>query len=264
MEFFGDPVQYGYASRMAMGLARLRARHLGADRVQIAIWDGVLSDGPAGTGPDVAAWKATDGRTVALDPGAVDRGLARPDPRVRSEYERSLAAILFTDFAGFSTLRETALPFFWDGVMRRVAEVLDDHAAGIECRNSWGDALYAVATSAPLAAQVALELQDALAAFDYATLGLDGAGGMRIGVHYGPAYRTTDHITGRTTFYGTEVSKAARIEPVTPPGAVFVTEPFAAILALEAGDRFASRYVGRIPLAKKYGDYPMYRLTRSG
>lgn len=264
MEFFGDPVQYGYASRMAMGLARLRARHLGADRVQIAIWDGALSEGPAGTGPDVAAWKATDGRTVALDPGAVDRGLVRPDPRVRSEYERSLAAILFTDFAGFSTLRETALPFFWDGVMRRVAEVLDDHAAGIECRNSWGDALYAVATSAPLAAQVALELQDALAAFDYATLGLDGAGGMRIGVHYGPAYRTTDHITGRTTFYGTEVSKAARIEPVTPPGAVFVTEPFAAILALEAGDRFASRYVGRIPLAKKYGDYPMYRLTRSG
>ena len=45
--------------------------------------------------------------------------------------------------------------------------------------------------------------------------------GMRIGVHYGPAYRTIDHITGRTTFYGTEVSKAARIEPVTPPGAVF-------------------------------------------
>lgn len=264
MEFFGDPAQYGYASRMAMGLARLRALHLGADRLQIAIWDGVLAEGPAGTGPDVAAWKATDGRTVALDPGAVDRGLVRPDPRVRSEYERSLAAILFTDFAGFSTLRETALPFFWDGVMRRVAEVLDDHAAGIECRNSWGDALYAVATSAPLAAQVALELQDALAAFDYATLGLDGAGGMRIGVHYGPAYRTVDHITGRTTFYGTEVSKAARIEPVTPPGAVFVTEPFAAILALEAGDRFASRYVGRIPLAKKYGDYPMYRLTRSG
>ena len=42
-------------------------------------------------------------------------------------------------------------------------------------------------TSAPAAAEIALELQDALAAFDYATLGLDGAGGMRIGAHYGPA-----------------------------------------------------------------------------
>jgi class 3 adenylate cyclase len=264
MEFFGDPAQYGYGSRMAMGLARLRAHHLGAEPIQIAIWDGKAAEGPAGTGADVTAWQAQGGRSLIVDPGEVNRGLERPAARVRSEHERTLAAILFTDFAGFSTLRETALPAFWDGVMRRVAEVLDRHDVEVVCRNSWGDALYAVTNSAPAGAQIALELQDALAAFDYATLGLDGAGGMRIGVHYGPAWRTTDHITGRTTFYGTEVSKAARIEPVTPTGAVFVTEPFAAILALESGDAFTCRYVGRIALAKKYGDYPMYRLTRSG
>ena len=262
-EFFGDPSQYGYASRMAMGLARLRSQHLGGEPVQVAIWDGRASGGPAGTGADVAAWASRGGRTRVVDPGAVERGLARPQPRVTSPCERTLAAILFTDFAGFSTLKETALPAFWDGVMRRVAEVLDAHGPAVGCRNSWGDALYAVTTTAAEAAELALELQDALAAFDYATLGLDGSGGMRIGVHYGPAYRTTDHITGRITFYGTEVSKAARIEPVTPPGAVFVTEPVAAVLALEAADRFACRYVGRIALAKKYGDYPMYRLTRA-
>ena len=263
MEYFGDPAQYGYASRMAMGLARLRAHHLVSEAVQIVVWDGKGADGLAGTGVDVAAWAAQDGRTIVIAPGEMDRALIRPEPRFASAYERTLAAILFTDFAGFSTLKETALPAFWDGVMRRVAEVLDAFEADIACRNSWGDALYAVASGAPVAAEIALQLQDALEAFDYATLGLDGKGGMRIGAHYGPAYRTVDHITGRTTFYGTEVSKAARIEPVTPPGAVFVTEPFAAVLALEAGDRFACRYVGRIPLAKKYGDYPMYRLTRA-
>ncbi len=261
MEYFGDPAQYGYGSRMAMGLARLRAGHLGAEPVQIAIWDGAASDGPAGTGADVAAWQNSCGRVIALDPGAVNRALDRPPPRIASDHARALAAILFTDFAGFSTLKETVLPAFWDGVMRRVADVLDAHGEGIECRNSWGDALYAVASSAALAADVALELQDALADVDYATLGL-ATGGMRVGAHYGPAWRTSDPITGRTTFYGTEVSKAARIEPVTPPGAVFVTEPFAAILALEAGDRFASRYVGRIQLAKNYGAFPMYRLSR--
>lgn len=262
MEFFGDPAQYGYASRMAMGLARLRAQHLVSEAVQIVVWDGKGADGAAGTGVDAAAWSAQDGRLIVIEPGTLDRALVRPEPRFSSAYERTLAAILFTDFAGFSTLKETALPAFWDGVMRRVAEVLDMFEGDIACRNSWGDALYAVASGAPVAAEIALRLQDALEAFDYATLGLDGKGGMRIGAHYGPAYRTIDHITGRTTFYGTEVSKAARIEPVTPPGAVFVTEPFAAVLALEAGDRFACRYVGRIPLAKKYGDYPMYRLTR--
>ena len=263
MAFFGNPAQYGYASRTAMGLARLRAEHLAAEAVQIAIWDGLASDGPAGTGADVAAWQAAGGRTRTLDPGAVERGLARPKPRLATPYERALAAILFTDFKGFSTLSEAALPSFWDGVMGVVAEVLDAHEAEVECRNSWGDALYAVTSSAPVAAEIALQLQDRLARFDYATLGLDGSGGMRIGVHYGPAYRTTDHITGRITYYGTEVSKAARIEPVTPPGAVFVTEPFAAILALEARERFVCRYVGRIALAKKYGDYPMYRLSRA-
>jgi class 3 adenylate cyclase len=264
MAYFGNPAQYGYASRTAMGLARLRAEHLAAEAVQIAIWDGIASDGPAGTGADVAAWAAAGERTLIVDPGAVERGLARPEPRMASPYERALAAILFTDFKGFSTLSEAALPSFWDGVMGVVAEVLDAHADHVECRNSWGDALYAVTSSAPVAAEIALQLQDRLARFDYATLGLDGSGGMRIGAHYGPAYRTTDHITGRITYYGTEVSKAARIEPVTPPGAVFVTEPFAAILALEARGRFICRYVGRIALAKKYGDYPMYRLTRAG
>jgi adenylate cyclase len=260
-EFFGDPAQYGYGSRMAMGLARLRARHLGGEAIQLAVWDGVPSHGPAGTGADVAAWRAAGGESRIVDPGAVERGLERPPPSAATRYERTLAAILFTDFAGFSTLRETALPAFWDGVMRDVAGVLDRHGGEVECRNSWGDALYAVTLSAPRAAAIALELQEALVRFDQSTLGLDGGGGMRIGVHYGPAYRTVDHITGRTTFYGTEVSKAARIEPVTPPGAVFVTEPMAAVLALEAADLFDCRYVGRIPLAKKYGDYPMYRLT---
>jgi adenylate cyclase len=174
-----------------------------------------------------------------------------------------LAAILFTDFVGFSKLSEDALPAFWDGVMATVAEVLDEHEGEVACRNSWGDALYAVTQSASAAAEIALELQARLAAFDYGRLGLDGAGGgMRVGVHYGSAFRTVDRITGRPTFYGTEVSRAARIEPVTPPGAVFVTEPLAAILALEAQDRFNCSYVGRIALAKNYGDYPMYRLER--
>ena len=263
MEFFGDPAQYGYGSRIAMGLARLRAHHLGAEPIQIAVWDGAPAAGPAGTGADVAAWQDEGGRSRIVAPGDVDRKLTRPPPRVQADHERTLAAILFTDFAGFSSLKETALPAFWDGVMRVVAGVLERHDGEVVCRNSWGDALYAVTRSAEAAARIALELQDALARFDSATLGLDGAGGMRVGVHYGPAWKTTDHITGRTTFYGTEVSKAARIEPVTPPGAVFVTEPFAAILALESGGDFACRYMGRIALAKKYGDYPMYRLMRA-
>lgn len=264
--YFGDPAQYGYGSRIAMGLARLRAEHLQSDPVQIVVWDGAPASGPAGTAADVSAWSAAGARTMVIPPGPVDRALARPAPPNESSHDRVLAAILFTDFVGFSKLSEAALPAFWDGVMRCVAEVLEEHEAEVSCRNSWGDALYAVTADAPAAAEIAIELQARLARFDYSALGLDegGGGGMRVGVHYGSAWKATDRITGRTTFYGTEVSRAARIEPVTPPGAVFVTEPLAAILALEARARFACHYVGRISLAKNYGDYPMYRLERAG
>ena len=54
-------------------------------------------------------------------------------------------------------------------------------------------------------------------------------------------------------------SRTARIEPVTPPGEVYVTEQFAARLALEP-NAYACDYVGQIPAAKSYGTMRMYHL----
>ncbi|MCT2401452.1 tetratricopeptide repeat-containing protein [Novosphingobium mangrovi (ex Huang et al. 2023)] len=262
MAYVGDPRQFAYASQVAMGLATLRSQHLGDTALQLAVWDGKGSDGPAGTGADVSVWRKHGGETFIIDPGEVDRNLKRPPARDCVGDERTLTAIIFTDFPGFSKLPEEALPPFWNGVMRSIADVLDEHSDDVLTKNSWGDALYAVAASAEAAADIALQLQDRLRGFDYTTLGLAQGSGMRVGAHYGPAYRMIDHITGQLNFYGTEVSRAARIEPVTPPGEVFVTEPFAAILALESPGRHRCRYVGRIELAKGYGVYPMYWLTR--
>lgn len=62
---------------------------------------------------------------------------------------------------------------------------------------------------------------------------------------------------------GSHVSRTARIEPVTPPGTVYVTEPFAASLILGASREFTCDYVGHMPAAKDYGRLRMYRLRRS-
>lgn len=263
MAYVGDPEQFVYASRVAMGLAKLRAQHLGNKPLQLALWDGQAARGAGGTGGDVRTWRELAGESQIIEPAGVDRDLVRPPVRESPPHERAMAALLFTDFPGFSKLTETVLPIFWDGVMGTIADVVEDHSSEVLSQNSWGDALYAVASSAAHAAAIALDLQDRLRGFDYTRLGLENCGGMRIGAHYGPAYRTDDRITGRVNFYGTEVSRAARIEPVTPPGAVFVTKPFAAILALESPGDYRCRYVGRISLAKNYGTYPMYSLTRS-
>ena len=76
--------------------------------------------------------------------------------------------------------------------------------------------------------------------------------------------RRDDPVTGRMTFYGTEVSRTARIEPVTPCGSVYVTEPFAAVLEMDAEGEFVCNYVGKIALPKNYGVFPLYRLARAG
>ena len=85
---------------------------------------------------------------------------------------------------------------------------------------------------------------------------------MRIGVHHGPIYRGYAAVMMRTTFFGTEVTRTARIEPVTPTGEVYATEAFAAILALEPDRRFGTHYVGKVQLAKSYGSLSMYKLSR--
>jgi hypothetical protein len=58
------------------------------------------------------------------------------------------------------------------------------------------------------------------------------------------------------------VSRAARIEPVTPEGCVYVTETFAAALALRSPDRIACDYVGYTEMAKKYGRLRIFLLRR--
>lgn len=261
MHYVGDQDQFGYASKVAMGMAKLRAQYLGNKATQLAIWDGVPSIGPAGTGADVTAWETYGGSSETIAAGNINRDMGRSEAPDDDVHKRTTAAILFTDFPGFSKLAESALPAFWEGVMGNMAKVLENYPGQIMAQNSWGDALLAITPDAPCAASVALELQSSLENFDYSLLGLAESSGMRIGVHYGPAYETMDPITGKITLYGTEVSRAARIEPVTPPGAVFVTEPFAAILALEAPSEYRCRYAGNIEFAKGYGTYPIYQLV---
>lgn len=258
----GDPHALNHGSRVAMGLARLRARQLGGQSHQIAVWDGLPARGPAGTAIDVAAWQTNGTPSLVIPPGTLDRNFDRAARKPADAGPvRATHAIVFADIVGFSRLGETDFPIFWREIMARIAAALDTAGDRIASRNSWGDAVHAVITHAPTAARLMLALQADLATV---TLGT-GPAGLRVGIHHGTIYADTDPITRRPNFYGTEVNRAARIEPITPPGAVYVTEAFAAVLAMDAPHEFDCFYVGQVPLAKAYGTFPMYRLThRSG
>jgi hypothetical protein len=260
MRCVDDEEQFAYCTKLMMGLAQLRAGVMQADTFQLAVWDGAPATGAAGTAADCAEWARLGGVTriipVPRDRPALKSAAATEMPN-RPHW--TLQSMLFADFAGFSRLDEDRLSKFLEVVMGRIATVLDRHADDVLTRNSWGDAIYVVITSPARAAEIALEIQAELDPELLQSIGLPPEGGMRISLHHGPIFEHFDAVQGARTFYGTEVTVAARIEPRVPVGAIYTTQPFAAMI--ESGrNNYHFEYVGNMDLAKNYGVRILYRL----
>ncbi len=269
--YLGDDVLYGYCTELAMGLALVRARHLDSEVHQLALWDRQAPTGVAGTAADVARWHSTGHDVVVVSPhvpasaGTVESGDAHRPSRANADggrIGRVIRAMLMGDISGFSKLTDEQLPSFAHVVLGTFAGVLSDHGDDVEYRNTWGDALYVVLRDAPAAARCALDLQDALSAVDLGAHGLPLHLAFRLSGHVGPVFPIRDPVLGADAFMGSHVSRTARIEPVTPPGAVYVTEAFAAALELAGCSDVGCDYVGHMPAAKDYGRLRMYRVRR--
>jgi class 3 adenylate cyclase len=259
---FDDDVLYRYGTELAMGLALLRARYLDAEARQFALWDGGPADGNAGTAIDVETWRRT-GRLasiVGLD-GILRSPVQSPQAGARAS-GRVVRAMLFADIKGFSKLTDEEVPRFAERVLDAFAQVLDRHGGAVEHQNTWGDALFVVLADVASASACALDLQAAMADLDLESEELPAHLALRLGAHVGPVFPTHSPILDELVFMGSHVSRTARIEPVTPPGVVYVTEPFAAAIALHGEDQLRCDYVGHMPAAKDFGRLRMYRLWR--
>jgi len=259
--FLGDDVLFRYGTELAMGLALLRARYLDASVRQLAVWDGGPPLGLAGTAIDVAAWRRAGAPVCVIPPGS--RALPPREPAAAADDSgRVVRALLFADVKGYSKLTDEQAARFAEHVLGAFAQVLGRYGDAIEHRNTWGDALYVVLSSTLLAAECALGLQEAMSELGLEDVGPPAGLALRTGAHVGPVFPVHDPVLGVRAFTGSHVSRTARIEPVTPPGTVYVTEPFAASLELEPDNGLACDYVGHMPTAKDYGRLRMYRLQR--
>lgn len=263
--YLGDDALFGYATEYAIGLTLLRARFLAADACQLAVWDGDAGgpDDVAGTWSDMEkarrAGMAQDVVRVQSNRGGAASGAAAPAPAPK-RLRREPRCLLFGDFKGFSKLTDVQLPVYVDEVLGACAAVLDARQAHLTFRNTWGDGLFMVFDDIAAAADCAFALQAAVTSIDHAALGLPDTLGLRLGFHYGPVYETVDPVLGRKNCFGFHVSRAARVEPITPEKSVFATEQTAAALAVHCGDAYRAEYVGQMPLAKGYGSFRMYHL----
>jgi len=261
----GDDTLFSYSSRIAMGLAVLAARHLCTSVEQIAVWDGTPARGHAGTAVDVEVWRESGRaqRIIAL-PAAPVMAASTGIDAGESGSRRRARAMLFGDFAGFSAVPDRELPNFVEGVLGTIARAVDRHRGTLLSSNTWGDGLFLVFRRTREAAECALDLQAAMQSIDSRQLGLSRPVSLRLGGHLGPVFETEDPLLRKSNFFGTHVSLAARIEPVTPPGLVYVTETFAAALELEHSSEFSCDYVGLTAAAKGYGTLRMFTLRRRG
>lgn len=299
--YLDDSMLFGYCARYAMGLAILRSRQLDAPLLQIAVWDGQLAGrgAVAGTATDVAGWRELGLPQIIIDsestaeadrsgagppsrpslqsleptgaaagPPARAAGHQRHDdqPATGASAEpgglRRNRALLFADVKGYSKLFDDEILSFHRHVLPHIADVLAPYERYTESVDSWGDAIFAVFHDVSHAAHCALDLQERVAALDVASLGLSAELMLRMGLHYGPVIPIEDPIRGARTSVGAHVNLAARIEPVAMPGSVYVSEPFAAMLALGGDSELGADYVGTVDAAKDYGALALYRLRR--
>jgi class 3 adenylate cyclase/tetratricopeptide (TPR) repeat protein len=272
----GSDVSYEFANLMLHGLASVRAEQLETKLVPVAVWDGKTGTGVGGTASTVERWRRLglhvevidleeilrcDCPSVSTQAAAFPATVSNHDSEVSSEFAPEIRALLFADAEGFSKLTDEEVPLFAQHFLGLAGRLADESPHRPLTKNTWGDGLYFVFANVRDAGQFALDLRDVVRNTDWSKHGLPALN-LRIGLHAGPVYSCCDPVTKHTTYIGANVSRAARIEPITPTGQVYASQTFAALAAAEGVKEFRCDYVGQTSMAKKYGTFPTYVVLR--
>lgn len=286
--YLGDDVLFEQAAMLLEGLSILRGAQLQTIPSLYCVIDAAAPGRVGGTQASFDRWTRHVGPPQVLDlarmrtnaalagsaiaPVAQQPAAAPHDktqspaghsaPTAGTRPQRSLKTLLFADFAGFSRVHDAAAPFFQESFWKIAAGQIAAAPVKPLLASTWGDALYVVFDAPRNGAAFALSFLENMLEVDWAALGLSDASPIRMALHAGPVFCGFDPIIGRNNYFGSSVTKAARIEPVTPPGMVYASEAFAATLAATGSDEFALEYIGRTALAKGYGESRIYRLDR--
>ena len=265
---------YHYANLVLDGMARLRANHLDTEMLPLAVWDGRPGDGHGGTSSVVEYWQAQDERVEIIDLRAIGEKAGHsveqssiPDSTEKSapsDYSKRIMAVFFADIVGYSKLKDRAIPLFIQHLFGAVAELLRTSPHAPVAKNTWGDAFFFIFANIEDAGKFALQIRDLLNDTDWSEKGLPANLNLRIALHAGPVYSITDPVLQQMNYFGLHVSRTARMEPITPPGRVYASQAFAALSVAQGITDFSCDYVGHVPLAKKYGAFPLYHLRRVG
>ena len=269
---------YEYANLLLDGHALLRAKMLDTEVEPLVVSDGLEGDGPGGTASLIKHWQQHGVQPEVINMAqllnasvagskvshAAKKNLAasRTTGKRPMEVRRQIKAMLFADVVGYSKIADGKIPEFVEHFMGSIAALIENYEIKPLTKNTWGDALYFVFSSVDDACNFAYQLKKCIWRTDWEKKGLPGQLSLRISLHAGPVFRCLDPVTKRQKYTGAHVSRAARIEPITPPGEVYASQQFAALAAAQRIKNFRFDYVGQIPLPKMSGTVPLYLVDR--
>jgi class 3 adenylate cyclase len=285
----GHRILFRFNNQVIEGMARLRAGFLGTEPRLMLVWD-YAADQTAGTAADfMDQWpdiktlhliqldELRESHPVESAPTERVTVFQAGEPEPPTQPDRVIKTMLFADIVGFSKLQEEHLPQLWR-FLEDMKAVLSDNCPQPDLIESWGDALYVVMPNARSMLQFAFNLQYGFAIAEPQRYSFPDQLQVRIGLHAGPVFEGQHPLTGRDIIYGAHVSRAARIEPITVPGQIYASQQFVALLTAEdnafrhkqemTGQPYQKdyhcEYVGNQPLAKNYGNQPVYHLRQIG
>jgi len=265
----GDDMLFGFVNSVTQGLAFMRASELGVGVRALVLHDPGSPRIFGATRYFLDKWKALGRPADEIDLASLRRAIpedattkAARGRRVVADTKkvrdrRKLMTMLFADVKGFSSLSEEQSRKFFRAFLREVARILKDVPSPPAFCNTGGDGLFVVFEKSTDCAALASELTR----IDFERPGLPPEMSIRVGPHTGPVYPAKDPVIGKNNYFGANVNRAARIEPVTAPGCAYASEQFAAVLAVTPGHNFRCEFIGKEELAKNYDQCRLYRLV---
>jgi class 3 adenylate cyclase/tetratricopeptide (TPR) repeat protein len=275
--YLGEKGLLAFVNAYCQGLTLARAAELGVDPWALAVADPASPAREGGTRHFLDQWEAQGRRTRIVDLARL-RDEVQPEPPSwwqtarpatagsPGRLRREVKVMLFADVKNYSKLSDQQAPAFFVSFLGEVGRVIQALPRCPAMCNTWGDGLFLVFNDVLDGADFALRLLERIEQMNFAEVGLPPDTTVRIGLHAGPVYPQWDQLIGRLNFFGTHVNRAARIEPKTPPGCVYASEHFAALLAVEPAHDFVCEYAGVYLLGKEHDLFrcTLYRLQRKG
>ncbi len=269
-----------FTNTFLFGIARIRAEQIGTDLCPLAVWDSCSAGGKGGTASMVRLWQQqgieysiitltsseNGSESIIMDRTTNEARLSESVPArscgcLEKVQHHAFLPMLFADVKGYSRLSENEAICFSGSFLAAMAQVLEHYQESILSKRTVGDGLFLVFYGLEAAIDVARDLQKMIDSHNWQEDGLPADLQMRISLDAGPCYSYIDPIMDKMEFFGNYVVRAARMEPITPPGHIYASDTFVALSRAEGLGLGCFSYAGQVILPKNYGTLAVYHVN---